>query len=75
VIETGPFAPENWSCVWSVAEAPYLHPRLAATQAPEELNRVGLRVYGRFPADVPQGAEDRGAKGELRLERIARTRE
>jgi len=44
---------------------------LAATLAPEELNRIGFRLYERFRPDVPLGAEGWGAKGELRLERIA----
>jgi len=44
---------------------------LAATLPPEELNRGGFRLYERFRPDVPLGAEGWGAKGELRLERIA----
>lgn len=43
---------------------------LAASLPPEELNRVGFRLYERFRPDVPAGAEGWGAKGELRLERI-----
>jgi hypothetical protein len=43
---------------------------LAATLAPEELNRVGFRLYERFRPDVPEGAKGWGAKGELRLEQI-----
>jgi hypothetical protein len=44
---------------------------LAASLPPDELNRVGFRLYEQFRPDVPQGAEGWGAKGELRLERIA----
>jgi hypothetical protein len=44
---------------------------LAASLPPDELNRVGFRMYEQFRPDVPQGAEGWGAKGELRLERIA----
>jgi hypothetical protein len=43
---------------------------LAASLPPEELNRVGFRLYGRFRPDVPEGAEGWGAKGELKVERI-----
>ena len=44
--------------------------RLAASLPPEELNRVGFRLYERFRPEVPEGAQGWGAKGELRLERI-----
>jgi hypothetical protein len=44
---------------------------LASSIPPEELNRVGFRLYEQFRPDVPQGAEGWGAKGELRPERIA----
>jgi hypothetical protein len=44
---------------------------LAASLPPEELNRVGFRLYEQFRPDVPEGAQGWGAKGELRLERIA----
>jgi hypothetical protein len=47
---------------------------LAATLPPEELNRIGFRLYEQFRPDVPHGAEGWGAKGELRLERIAHDR-
>ena len=47
---------------------------LAASLPPEELNRVGFRLYEQFRPDVPQGAEGWGAKGELWLERIAHAR-
>jgi hypothetical protein len=43
---------------------------LAASLPPEELNRVGFRLYERFRPDVPEGAQGWGAKGELRIERI-----
>ncbi|HEY2501791.1 MAG TPA: hypothetical protein VGI68_10325, partial [Mycobacterium sp.] len=43
---------------------------LAASLPPEELNRVGFRLYERFRPDVPVGAEGWGAKGELRIDRI-----
>ena len=43
---------------------------LAESFPPEELNRVGFRLYERFRPDVPEGAAGWGAKGELRVERI-----
>ena len=43
---------------------------LAAALPPEELNRVGFRLYERFRPEVPEGAQGWGAKGELRLEWI-----
>jgi hypothetical protein len=43
---------------------------LAASLPPEELNRLGFRLYERFRPDVPEGAQGWGAKGELRVERI-----
>ncbi len=43
---------------------------LAASLSPEELNRVGFRLYERFRPDVPEGVQGWGAKGELRLERV-----
>jgi hypothetical protein len=43
---------------------------LAASLAPEELNRIGFRLYERFRPDVPEGAQGWGAKGELQFERI-----
>jgi hypothetical protein len=42
----------------------------AAGIAPEELNRVGFRIYEGFRPEVPPGAEGWGAKGELHVERI-----
>jgi hypothetical protein len=57
---------------------------LAASLPPEELNRVGFRLYQQFRPDVPEDAQGWGAqgwdaqgwdaKGELALERIARAR-
>ena len=47
---------------------------LAGSVPPEEFNRVGFRLYERFRPDVPDGAQGWGAKGELRLERIAGAR-
>jgi hypothetical protein len=46
--------------------------RLAASLLPEELERVGFRLYERFRPEVPEGVEGWGAKAELRIERIAR---
>jgi hypothetical protein len=43
---------------------------LAASLPPEELNRVGFQLYERLQPDVPEGAQGRGAKGELRVGRI-----
>ncbi len=43
---------------------------LAATLPPEELNRVGFRLYEQFRPEVPEGVKGWGAKGELRLDRI-----
>jgi hypothetical protein len=43
---------------------------LAASLPPEELNRVGFRLYEQFRPEVPEGAQGWGAKGELRVERI-----
>lgn len=45
---------------------------LAASLPPEELNRVGFRLYERFRPDVPEGAQGWGVKGELQVERITR---
>ncbi|MGE0527491.1 MAG: hypothetical protein AB7P49_10545 [Bdellovibrionales bacterium] len=45
--------------------------RLAASLPPDELNRIGFRLYERFRPEVPQGVEGWGAKGELRLDRIS----
>jgi hypothetical protein len=43
---------------------------LAASFPPEELNRVGFRLYEHFRPDVPPGTEGWGAKGLLRVDRI-----
>lgn len=48
---------------------------LAATLPPDELNRVGFRLYEAFRPEVPDGAGGWGAKGELRLDRIAAARD
>jgi hypothetical protein len=53
-----------------LAEARAAMEMLAASLPPEELNRVGFRLYERFRPDVPEGAQGWGAKGELRVERI-----
>jgi hypothetical protein len=44
---------------------------LAASLPPEELSRVGFRLYEHFRPEIPDGAIGWGAKGELRLDRIA----
>jgi hypothetical protein len=36
---------------------------LAASLPPEELNRVGFRLYERFRPDVPEGARGWGGEG------------
>jgi hypothetical protein len=43
---------------------------LAASLEPEELNRLGFRLYEQFRPDVPEGVQGWGARGELRVERI-----
>jgi hypothetical protein len=43
---------------------------LASRLPPEELNRVGFRLYEAFRPEVPEGVQGWGAKGELRIERI-----
>ncbi len=43
---------------------------LAARLPPEELNRIGFRLYEAFRPDVPEGTRGWGAKGELDLARI-----
>jgi hypothetical protein len=43
---------------------------LAARLPPDELDRVGFRLYEAFRPDVPEGVQGWGAKGELHLERI-----
>ena len=44
--------------------------RLAASLPPDELNRVGFRLYEHFRPEVPAGAKGWGAKGILDLQRI-----
>ena len=44
--------------------------RLAASMPPDELNRVGFRLYERFRPEVPAGTKGWGAKGVLDLARI-----
>lgn len=46
------------------ARAGELNP-LPASPPPKELNRTGFRLYARFRPDVPEGAQRRGAKGDL----------
>ncbi|MBC4017619.1 hypothetical protein [Siccirubricoccus deserti] len=43
---------------------------LAARHAPQELNRIGFRLYEGFRPEVPEGVQGWGAKGVLRIERI-----
>lgn len=43
---------------------------LAKSLAPDELNRVGFRLYERFRPEVEPGAKGWGAKGVLDLEKI-----
>lgn len=43
---------------------------LARSIEPEELNRVGFRLYEHFRPEVPAGATGWGAKGVLDLDRI-----
>jgi hypothetical protein len=43
---------------------------LAASHEPDELNRIGFRLYEAFRPEVPEGVGGWGAKGELRIERI-----
>ena len=40
---------------------------LAGSLAPDELNRVGFRLYERFRPEVSAGAKGWGAKGVLEL--------
>jgi hypothetical protein len=53
-----------------LAEARAAMEALATSLPPEELNRVGFRLYERFRPEVPEGPKGWGAKGELRFERI-----
>jgi hypothetical protein len=59
-----------WAFGDRLAEAQAAMDALAASLPPEELNRVGFRLYERFRPDVPEGAQGWGAKGELQVERI-----
>jgi hypothetical protein len=43
---------------------------LAARYEPDELNRLGFRLYEDFRPDIPEGVKGWGVKGELRLDRI-----
>jgi len=43
---------------------------LASSLEPEELNRVGFRLYEHFRPEVPPDARGWGAKGELNLRQI-----
>jgi hypothetical protein len=43
---------------------------LAASVEPEELNRIGFRLYEHFRPEVPAGAQGWGAKGVLDLGRV-----
>ena len=43
---------------------------LAASLPPEELNRVGFRLYGPFRPEVPEGTAGWSAKGVLQVMRI-----
>ncbi|MBL6457258.1 hypothetical protein JMJ55_18135 [Belnapia sp. T6] len=54
-----------------LAEARAAMEALAAGLEPEELNRIGFRLYEAFRPEVPEDVRGWGAKGELRLERIA----
>ena len=48
---------------------------LARSMEPEDLNRVGFRLYKRFRPEVPEGARGWGAKGVLDLERVRKAAE
>lgn len=43
---------------------------LADSLPPDELDRVGFRLYERFRPEVPEGVAGWGAKAELRIGRI-----
>jgi hypothetical protein len=53
-----------------LAEARKAPEDLAARYEPEELNRVGFRLYGRFRPEVPPDVRGWGAKGVLDLEKV-----
>jgi hypothetical protein len=48
---------------------------LAASLPPDELTRVGFRLYGRFRPEVPEGVVGWGAKAVLDIGRIERAAE
>ena len=48
---------------------------LAASMPPDELNRVGFRLYEHFRPEVPAGAKGWGAKGILDLKAIEDARD
>ena len=54
-----------------LAEARAAMEALAQSVAPEELNRIGFRLYEQFRPEVPADVRGWGAKGELDLGRIA----
>jgi hypothetical protein len=43
---------------------------LAARYAPDELNRIGFRLYEHFRPEVPRDVTGWGARGELDLDRL-----
>src|SRR5690349_13340968 len=49
-----------------LAEVRQAMQELAASLAPEALNRTGFRLYEQFRPEVPEGVRGWGAKGELR---------
>ena len=53
-----------------LAEAEAAMRRLAESLPPEELNRIGFRLYERFRPEVPPGAQGWGAKGVLDFAKI-----
>ncbi len=64
----------TWAFGDRLDEARLAMEALAASLPPEDLNRVGFRLYERFRPDVPAGAEGWRAKGELKIERIPSAR-
>ena len=48
---------------------------LAASLPPDELDRIGFRLYERFRPEVPEGVEGWGAKALLDIRRIGRAAE
>ena len=48
---------------------------LAASLPPDELNRVGFKLYERFRPEVPEGVEGWGAKALLDIGRIRKAAE